>query len=173
AITHRRLHLRYAGTDTALVVPMGEVAEITAGFEAAHRQRYGFLVPGKGLVAEAVSVELVGETEKPGEQLKPLRSGGTLKAKAQLRFFSAGSWHDAPLHERDAMAAGDHVAGPAIISEATGTIVIEPGWQAEMAPLGHILLRRVVALKRDSAIGTDVDPVMLEVFNNLFMSIAE
>ncbi len=173
AITHRRLHLRYAGTDTALVVPMGEVAEITAGFEAAHRQRYGFVVPGKGLIAEAVSVELVGETERPGEQLKPLRSGGALKAKAELRFFSAGAWHDAPLHERDGMAAGDKVTGPAIISEATGTIVVEPGWQAQMAPLGHILLRRVVALKRQSAIGTDVDPVMLEVFNNLFMSIAE
>ena len=173
AVIHRRLHLRYAGTDTALVVPMGETGQIKADFEAAHRQRYGFVVPGKGLVAEAVSVELVGETERPGEQLKPLRSGGTLKAKAELRFFSAGSWHDAPLHERDAMAAGDKVAGPAIISEATGTIVVEPGWQAEMAPLGHILLRRVVALKRQSAIGTDVDPVMLEVFNNLFMSIAE
>jgi 5-oxoprolinase (ATP-hydrolysing) len=173
AVVHRRLHLRYAGTDTALVVPMGAIAEITAGFEMAHRQRYGFVVPGKGLVAEAVSIELVGETERPGEQLKPLRSGGTPTAKAQLRFFSAGSWHDAPLYERDAMASDNKVAGPAIISEATGTIVVEPGWQAEMAPLGHILLRRVVALKRDAAIGTDVDPVMLEVFNNLFMSIAE
>ncbi|HEY2891629.1 MAG TPA: hydantoinase/oxoprolinase family protein, partial [Dongiaceae bacterium] len=131
AVVHRRLHLRYAGTDTALVVPMGEIAEITAGFEMAHRQRYGFVVSGKGLVAEAVSIELVGETERPGEQLKPLRSGGTLMAKAQLRFFSAGSWHDAPLYERDAIAADNKVAGPAIISEATGTIVVEPGWQAE------------------------------------------
>jgi len=173
ATIHRRLHLRYAGTDTALMVAMGEFDSIQRGFEAAHRQRYGFVVPGKGLIAEAVSVELVGETEKPGEQLRPQRSGGSLKTRAQLRFFSGGSWHESPLFDRADMAAGDHVAGPAIISEATGTIVVEPGWAAEMAPLGHILLRRVVPLKRQAAIGTDVDPVMLEVFNNLFMSIAE
>jgi 5-oxoprolinase (ATP-hydrolysing) len=171
--THRRLHLRYAGTDTALVVAMGPLAGITTGFEAAHRQRYGFIVPGKGLIVEAVSVESVGATEKlPEREIAP-RTAGRLTAASMQHFFSAGAWHAAPLYDRSAMGAGDKVAGPAIIAESTGTIVVEPGWQAEMAALGHILLRRVVALKRASAIGTDVDPVMLEVFNNLFMSIAE
>src|SRR5579871_575313 len=170
---HRRLHLRYAGTDTALIVPMGELGEIKAGFEASHRQRYGFIVPGKGLVVEAVSVELVGRTEKPAAHLLPPRIGTELSPKAEVRFFSAGFWHEAPLYERDAMAAGDKVTGPAIIAEATGTIVVEPGWQAEMESLGHILMRRTVPLRRKSAVGTAIAPVMLEVFNNLFMSIAE
>jgi len=173
ATTHRRLHLRYAGTDTALLVPMGEPGRIKAGFEAAHRQRYGFIVPGKGLIVEAASIESVGGTEKLSERLLPPGDGGALKSKARLRYFSAGAWHEAPLHDRAELAAGDKMLGPAIITEATGTIVVEPGWQAEMAPLGHILLRRVVALTRASAVGTAVDPVMLEVFNNLFMSIAE
>ena len=169
----RRLHLRYAGTDTALIVPMGRLDEIKAGFEASHRQRYGFTVPGKGLVVEAVSVELVGGTERPTARLLPPRKSGKLSPKAEVRFFTAGAWHEAPLYERDAMAAGDKVAGPAIIAEPTSTIVVEPGWQAEMEGLGHILMRRVVPLVRKSAMGTAVDPVMLEVFNNLFMSIAE
>jgi len=169
----RRLHLRYAGTDTALIVPMGGLGEIKAGFEASHRQRYGFTVPGKGLVVEAVSVELVGGTERPTARRLPSRTSGRLSPKAEVRFFTAGAWHEAPLYERDAMAAGDKVAGPAIIAEPTSTIVVEPGWQAEMEGLGHILMRRVVPLVRKSAVGTAVDPVMLEVFNNLFMSIAE
>jgi 5-oxoprolinase (ATP-hydrolysing) len=171
--THRRLHLRYAGTDTALVVPMGGLDDIEAGFEASHRQRYGFTVPGKGLVVEAVSVELVGRTEKPAAHPLLPRAGGQLLPNAEVRFFSAGAWHEAPLYDRDAMAAGDKVAGPAIITESTSTIVVEPGWEAEMESLGHILMRRVVPLVRRSAMGTAVDPVMLEVFNNLFMSIAE
>ena len=171
--THRRLHLRYAGTDTALVVPMGELDRIKSGFEAAHRQRYGFIVPGKGLIVEAVSIESVGVSEKLLERRLPPRASGSLSAKSTLRFFSAGAWHEAPLHDRADMGAGDKVPGPAIIAEATGTIVVEPGWQAEMAALGHILLRRMVPLLRASAVGTAVDPVMLEVFNNLFMSIAE
>jgi 5-oxoprolinase (ATP-hydrolysing) len=170
---HRRLHLRYAGTDTALIVPMSDLAEIKAEFESAHRQRYGFIVPGKRLIVEAVSVELVGVTEKLAERALPVRASGKLQAKADLRIFSGNEWHDAPIYERADLASGDRLPGPAIISEQTGTIVIEPGWQAELAPLGHLLLRRVQPLARKSAIGTSVDPVMLEVFNNLFMSIAE
>jgi 5-oxoprolinase (ATP-hydrolysing) len=170
---HRRLHLRYAGTDTALVVPMGDLAAVKQGFETSHRSRYGFIVPGKGLIVEAVSVELVGTTEKLVERRLDPRAGGRLAPKADIRFFSAGEWHEAPLYDRADLAPGDRIAGPAIVAETTGTIVVEPGWQAELAPLGHLLLQRVVPIARKSAIGTSVDPVMLEVFNNLFMSIAE
>ncbi len=170
---HRRLHLRYAGTDTALVVPMGALAEIKAGFEDTHRRRYGFVVPGKALIVEAVSVELVGRTEKLSQVRVPARESGALDPRAELPFFEAGAWAKVPLFERAAMRAGDRVPGPAIIAEATGTIVVESGWEAELEPLGHILLRRRQALRRKAAIGTSVDPVMLEVFNNLFMSIAE
>jgi 5-oxoprolinase (ATP-hydrolysing) len=172
-VEHRRLHLRYAGTDTALLVPMGALEEIKAAFEAMHRQRYGFIVPGKALMVEALSVELVGTTEKLAETRLASRGAGRLAPRAEVSCYVEGTWRKVPLFDREAMAAGDRIAGPAIIAEATGTIVLEPGWEAEMAALGHLLLRRHAALRRQAAVGTDVDPVMLEVFNNLFMSIAE
>ena len=172
-VLHRRLHLRYAGTDTALMVPMGAADEISQAFEAAHRQRYGFVVPGKPLIVEAMSVEFVGATEKPAQGHLASRRGSALAAKAQVPLFAEGVWRKVALFERGEMAAGDRVAGPAIIAEPTGTVVVEPGWEAEMEALGHLMLRRRVALRRKAAVGTAVDPVMLEVFNNLFMSIAE
>ena len=168
-----RLHLRYAGTDTALVVPMGAFADITTAFEAAHRQRYGFVVPGKALVVEAVSVELVGKTEKLPQTRLPARQGGKLAPADEVKFYVDGAWREVALFERSQMLASDRVTGPAIISESTSTIVVEPGWESEVAALGHLLLTRRVPLRRTSAVGTAVDPVMLEVFNNLFMSIAE
>jgi N-methylhydantoinase A/acetone carboxylase, beta subunit len=170
---HKRLHLRYAGTDTALVVPMGSIGELQAAFEATHRQRYGFVVPGKSLIVEALSVELVGKTEKLAETHLAPRRSGRLAPKAEVGCFIDGAWQKIPLYQREEMAAGERIEGPAIIAEPTGTIVLEPGWAAEMAELGHLLLRRHVALRRKAAVGTAVDPVMLEVFNNLFMSIAE
>ncbi len=170
---HKRLHLRYAGTDTALVVPMGAIGELQAAFEATHRQRYGFVVPGKSLIVEALSVELVGKTEKLAETHLAPRRSGRLAPKAEVGCFIDGAWQKIPLYQREEMAAGERIEGPAIIAEPTGTIVLEPGWAAEMANLGHLLLRRHLALRRKAAVGTAVDPVMLEVFNNLFMSIAE
>ncbi|HEX3065455.1 MAG TPA: hydantoinase/oxoprolinase family protein, partial [Dongiaceae bacterium] len=148
AITHRRLHLRYAGTDTALVVPMGALGELQAAFEATHRQRYGFVVPGKALIVEALSVELVGKTEKLAETHLAPRASGKLAPKAEVGCFIDGAWQKIPLYRREEMAAGERIEGPAIIAEATGTILLEPGWAAEMAALGHLLLRRHVALRR-------------------------
>ncbi len=199
-----RVHLRYEGTDAALVVAMGDRPAIIAGFEAAHRQRYGFIVPGKAHVVEAVSVELVGHTGPAASNnvmpgLDPgihpsARAGGAMDRRvsfdklrmrpgddngkdfaprAAVQMWSGGGWHDTPVYMRDELGAGTEIDGPAIIVEATGTNVIEPGWRAAMTLAGDLVLRRVVALQRQSAIGTAVDPVMLEVFNNLFMSIAE
>src|SRR5262249_24223195 len=112
-------------------------------------------------------------TEKLAETRLAPRGTGSLAPQAEVSCYVEGAWRDVPLYDREEMAAGDRIAGPAIIAEATGTIVLEPGWEAEMAALGHLLLHRHVALRRLAAVGTDVDPVMLEVFNNLFMSIAE
>ena len=169
----RRAHIRYEGTDAALVVAYGALDEVIANFEAAHRQRYGFIVPEKGHIVEALSVEAIG---RMGEVEDPeLPAGGRAKAPplGRVTFHSGGAAHAAPVYDRDALAPGARIDGPAIIIEATGTNVVEPGWRAEFTSHGHLILTRVVALKRAAAVGTDVDPVMLEVFNNLFMSIAE
>jgi 5-oxoprolinase (ATP-hydrolysing) len=170
----RRVHLRYEGTDAALVVELGNLFEIRSRFEAAHRQRYGFIVPEKGLILEAVSVEVIGKTESVADPvIEPRALKPQPRSKARVMMHAGGAAQDTRVFDRADLQPGDKIAGPAIIIEPIGTNVIEPGWQAEMTPRGHLVLTRIVALQRTAAIGTEVDPVMLEVFNNLFMSIAE
>ncbi|CAN0605042.1 unnamed protein product, partial [Ectocarpus sp. 12 AP-2014] len=89
------------------------------------------------------------------------------------RIFTDGKWHDAAIVRRGDVARGQTISGPAILVEDHQTVVIEPGWQAQLTARDHLVLKRVEAKARDLAIGTQADPVMLEVFNNLFMSIAE
>lgn len=170
----RRVHLRYEGTDSALIVAFGTLDAMRGAFEAAYRQRYAFLMPGKPLVAEAVSVEAVGVAQAPEEKPEalPPRVGGPI-ATEQVRMFSGGQWHDTGLYRRDALRPGDRLMGPAIIAEQNATTVVEPGWQAELTERDHLLLTRAVPRPQRRALGTQADPVMLEVFNNLFMSIAE
>jgi len=171
----RRVHLKYQGTDTALIVQEGPIGEMRAAFEEAHRRQFGFVMAGKELAVESVSVEAVGggyaATEEPIDAAP--EAHGTPSPIARVETFMAGERHDTPVYDRDRLRPGDRVDGPAIIREATATTVIEPGWQARLTPLNHLVLRRVVPLPARVAVGTSVDPVMLEVFNNLFMSIAE
>jgi 5-oxoprolinase (ATP-hydrolysing) len=169
----RRAHLRYDGTDTALVVELGDVATMKARFEAAYRKRYSFLMPGRGLVAEAVSVEAVAGSETPSTAAAPAAARAAPEPEAVVTMHSGGGAERAPVFLRSALGAGDRVSGPAIIAEANSTTVIERGWRAELAPAGHLVLSRVEPRPARVAIGTRVDPVMLEVFNNLYMSIAE
>jgi 5-oxoprolinase (ATP-hydrolysing) len=169
-----KAHVKYEGTDVPLVVPWGDLAEITAGFEAAHRQRYGFAMPEKPLVVEAVSVEVVGVADAVADPVYPVESTPALpNALAQVDVFIAGAEHRAPVYDRERLVPGHEIDGPAIITEATATTIVEPGWRARIDERRYLVLERVVALPRRVAIGTDVDPVMLEVFNNLFMAIAE
>ncbi|MEP0869676.1 hydantoinase B/oxoprolinase family protein [Trichocoleus desertorum AS-A10] len=168
-----KVHLRYEGTDSALIVEFGSIPDIVARFKAAHRQRYGFITPDKALIVEAVSVEVVGVTEIPEEALIERQRTGDLEAIATVQIFTSDTLHDTPVFDRTHLQPGDRISGPAIIIEATGTNVIEPGWQAEVNERNHLVLKRIQPLTRQQAIGTNVDPVMLEIFNNLFMAIAE
>jgi 5-oxoprolinase (ATP-hydrolysing) len=173
-VTLRRVHLRYEGTDSALVVPFGTLAKMQSGFEAAYRKRFSFLMQGKALIVEAVSAEALGPSDAPGERpaSRPVRQG-PLHPAQPLRFHSGGTWHEAGMFRRDDTRPGDRIRGPAIIAEANATTVVEPGWQAEVTVLDHLVLSRVEARPERRALGTSADPVMLEIFNNLFMSIAE
>ncbi|ARP97444.1 hydantoinase B/oxoprolinase family protein [Bordetella genomosp. 13] len=169
----RRLHLKYRGTDTALEVAFGTLDEARAAFEAAYRQRYSFLMPGRELVVDTVSVEATGGGETGAEAVVPRERAAPLAARRVVSMYSGGAWRDTPLYVREDTLPGDVMAGPAIISEPNQTTIVEPGWQAEVTALDHLVLRRVEARPERRAIGTDADPIMLEVFNNLFMSIAE
>ncbi len=169
----RRVHVRYQGSDAALVVPFGDVATVQAGFEAAYRQRYSFLMQGKPLVVEAVSVEAVVAGDAPAEQAQAEQPERPVPRRETVRLYSGGRWHEAALVVREDMRPGDRVEGPAIIAEKNATTVVEPGWQARLTGLDHLVLDRHVPRAVAHAAGTQVDPVLLEVFNNLFMNIAE
>jgi len=169
---HRYVHLRYDGSDTALEVPYGPVDEMVDAYESAYRSRFGFTMPGKGVIAATISVEAIGLTFDL--ETTPHRGAeGDFTPLSTVDAYMGGESVSAPVFRREAIPAGGTVDGPALITEATATTIVEPGWQAEMTDIGNLVLRRVVAREERMAIGTSCDPVMLEVFNNLFMSIAE
>jgi 5-oxoprolinase (ATP-hydrolysing) len=170
----KRVHLRYDGTDSALVVGYGSRDEMVRAFETAYRTRYSFLMPDRGLIVEAVSVEAVGGADafaEPAPDFAP-RIGPPQPADT-VDVFTGGRRHRTSVFRREALRPGDRIDGPAIIAEANATTVVEPGWRAEVTRLDHLVLERVAPRPRTTAIGTNVDPVMLEIFNSLFMSIAE
>ena len=171
----RNLQLRYRGTDSALVVPFGTKSAIVAAFEEAHRQRYGFVDRTKVLIVESASAEVIGEadvaTDRPFARSR--LSGAAPVAMDRGRAHFGDGWREAPIFGRDALEPGDAIDGPAIVIEPTATTVIEPDWRAEVTARNDLILTRVKPRPKRVAIGTAVDPVMLEIFNNLFMSIAE
>ncbi|MEV6249129.1 hydantoinase B/oxoprolinase family protein [Streptomyces sp. NPDC051742] len=171
--TYARVLLRYAGTDASLQVDLAPAASMRAAFTAVHRARYAFTLD-KPLVVEAVSVEAVGRAGPHGPVLVGAgERTGPLTPRATVRLHSAGTPHDAPLHRREDLRPGDTVEGPAILAEADATTVVDSGWRATASEGGHLVLHRVAPRPARVAAGTDVDPVLLEVFNNLFMAIAE
>ena len=171
--THQRVHVRYEGSDSALIVPFGSLPQIQAGFEAAYRQRFAFLMQGKGLVVEAVSVEAVVAGDAPAEPRHALHAPRDVPRRETVRMYSGGQWLEAALVVREDLQPGDVIVGPAIIAEQNATTVVEPGWEANLTAFDHLVLDRRVPRAIKFAVGTTVDPVLLEVFNNLFMNIAE
>jgi len=172
-----RAHLRYQGTDTAVIVPVGSLADMTAAFEAEYSRRFSFLMRDKPVIVEAVSVEVTGTQPRYEDADDPARSDEMNRVEpasgANIPMFTGGAWAEVDLFERAGLRPGQAVDGPAIITEELATTVIEPGWQAVVTARGDLLMSRVEARRGPAAISTEADPVMLEIFNNLFMSVAE
>jgi len=181
----RRVLVRYAGTDTALPCelpqtgsPSDAAAAIRAEFERAYRRRFAFLTPQVGLVLEAVSLECIAAGQPSGPEFRnEIAPPYAPEARTAVRMYCADDeqpgWRTANLYLRDSFAAGACVDGPAIIVERNATTVVEPGWRAQTTAEGNLEMRRIrvrTAVRNASA---RVDPVMLEIFNNLFMNIAE
>jgi 5-oxoprolinase (ATP-hydrolysing) len=183
----RRAHLRYDGTDTPLPVPYGSAADMTGAFERAYRARFSFLMEDKPLVVEAVSVEAVAAgAEPPGTGAEPPGTGaeppappgsappGSAPAASEyVRMFAAGEWLTVPLYRRAGLAPGCAADGPAVIAEDLATTVVEPGWRAAVTPGRDLLLTRTVPRPAAARASAEADPVLLEVFANLFMAVAE
>jgi 5-oxoprolinase (ATP-hydrolysing) len=173
--TVRAVRLRYTGSDSALSVAADDLAELQARFEVTHRQRYGFVMPDKALIVEAAVVEVIGANPfLPPARVDPAETrSASPPSTATVPLQIAGSDHAAPLYRRDALWPGDRIVGPAILGETGATTLIEPGWQAEVTARNDLILTRYQPRPQRIAVGTDVDPILLEVFNNLFMAIAE
>lgn len=169
----RKLHLRYEKSDFPLIVDFAEdVATMVAEFEAVHQQRYGFIYQHRGLIVEAVTVEVVGKTNLITEAESKLSSSGKPEPVAKVSIYTNDAWQETPIYPRQNLQAGDLISGPALITEPNSTNVIEPGWQAQLTAREHLILKRVKPLETKTVI-TEVDPVRLEIFNNLFRAIAQ
>lgn len=178
-----QLHLKYEGTDTTLAVPWKKLAEMRSHFETTYRQRYGFAMADKRLIVATASVEVIGHTAAPEEPVCLEKRTQPLAPRQTGSIYTANRWQEAPLYHRDDLLPGDHLSGPALIIEATGTTVLEPGWQATLNQHLHLILSKASApaatqKTKDPARQKDLptsapDPVMLEIFNNLFRSVAE
>ncbi len=172
----RRAQLRYDGTDTALTVELAEPDTMRHAFEERHRATYSFTLD-RPVVVEALSVEATGITEPPALSAlatyeSPTGTTHPPAAPETVRLHTGGTWRDVPLHRREQLPPGETVTGPAIITEAGATTVVDDGWQAALTDDGHLTMQRMT-ITESSDLGTEADPVLLEIFNNLFMSIAE
>ena len=168
----RRVYLRYQDSDSALAVSFGDCDNLGHDFEVTHKTRFGFISPEKSLVVESIQIEVSCENDNT-DSVGCRKSAKVTRVAATVPVIIGGREHDTPYYLRDDIASDDAIDGPAVIIESTSTIVIEPGWQGVIRKDNDLVIERVEPLVRDSAIGTNVDPVMLEIFNNLFMSVAE
>ncbi|RLA19740.1 MAG: 5-oxoprolinase, partial [Gammaproteobacteria bacterium] len=171
--TEARLQLRYLGTDTALAIDFSDKAGMRKDFEYKYRQQFGFIYTDKPIVIESLIVEVIGINQSPEGQVDDSQTGTMLTPEMMGQMFCAGQWQSIPVYQREQLPIDCLIPGPAIIVESTGTTVIEPGWQAELNAQRQLVLTRYQAMAQQTAIGTTVDPIMLEIFNKLFMSIAE
>ncbi len=167
-----KIHVKYRDAGTSIIVDLVDEKEIKTSFENEHKSRFGFIMDNKELVIEAVSTEIIGsgETMRKSTTNVAAEKGDMLP---DMTMYTCGKPHTTPVYRREKLVSGTKVKGPAIIVETNTTVVIEPGWEAELTENQELVLERVSALPKRESIGTEADPVMLEVFNNRFMSIAQ
>ncbi|MEO9782257.1 MAG: hydantoinase B/oxoprolinase family protein [Sedimentitalea sp.] len=168
--TECHAHLRYDGSHQALEVPFGVTDAMQAAFEDAHRNRFGFVSPEREIQFEMVAAEAIGDT---GQAPAPVPFGDNPAPRAQIPMHSDGTWQNVPLYVRETLPRDTQITGPAVITEATGTNIVEPGWAARLDDMGNLILERTSAKAHARAAGTEADPVLLEVMGNLFMSVAD
>lgn len=178
-VAARLAMLRYEGTDTLFAVPFGDSAEMRARFEERHRHRFGFVYPDKALLVDTATVELAGLNETVEEPVCPLEPDASLEPVAKVRIYSGRNHHDTPVYRREDLKPGVRLQGPAILVEPNSTTIIEPGWQGEITARNHLILSAREAsdcansMSEAEETEQPVDPARLEIFNRLFMSVAE
>ncbi|MEM6448709.1 MAG: hydantoinase B/oxoprolinase family protein [Cyanobacteria bacterium P01_D01_bin.105] len=171
----KQVHLRYQGTDSTLAVAFSDLETMRTQFEQKYQQQYGITLPDKALVVATANIEVIGKTKAISEKAVETVAQSLPKAVSTVNVFSGGKWHNTPAFKRHLLQPGQLIAGPAIVLEATGTNIIEPGWESTIDSRGNLVLRQIEKAIVQTKAADDVqpDPVKLEIFNNLFQAIAE
>jgi 5-oxoprolinase (ATP-hydrolysing) len=174
AMTHKCwAQLRYKSTDTAIQVNCGELLSMKQEFEQSHQRQFGFTAPDKDIIVEVIGVTSSGGSEAPAEQASLTKINSDAIAIDHKQMYSAGRWHNTPIYKVEDLQFGHTIVGPAIVVEPTGTIIIEANWQVEVSKYRHLIVSKLATVKLAEQDPNHCDPVTLEIFNNLFMSIAE
>ena len=167
-----RVYLRYQDSDTSLAVKFENVEGMKLCFENTHRARFGFISPEKLVIIESIQAEVSCQSEQFESNIIIPNKIKTKTLTTQDVFIN-GKLEETIFYNRDEIKPNEKLSGPAVIIEPTSTIIVEPGWEATLKESNDLILTRTQKIKRASAIGTSVDPIMLEIFNNLFMNVAE
>ena len=165
--------LHYKGSHQNLEIKFDTPENMRKSFEQEHKKRFGFFVEDREIFIEMLTVEAVGKKTENYDFLNPNTSTTKANPIAFKKMYVNGSEINTPIYKRDELIIGQNISGPAIIVEATGTNIIDDGWSGTLDKHYNLILSRVEEKKLQKGIGTSVDVVMLEVFNNLFMNIAE
>ena len=165
--------LHYKGSHQNLEIKFDTPENMRKSFEQEHKKRFGFFVQDREIFIEMLTVEAVGKKTENYDFLNPNTSTTKANPIAFKKMYVNGSEINTPIYKRDELIIGQNISGPAIIVEATGTNIIDDGWSGTLDKHYNLILSRVEEKKLQKGIGTSVDVVMLEVFNNLFMNIAE
>jgi 5-oxoprolinase (ATP-hydrolysing) len=171
--TVRKLHIRYKNTNTPLPVDFGTVDEMKKAFLKAHRSRFGFDSDVRPMVIDSVSAEAIGENLEQPDQPREHRASAQPESLARLDVFFKNQWMATPIFDRASIPPCFRIRGPAIIVESTTTTVVEPEWIAEITSKFDLLLSRFTPRASTASVETKANPILLEVFGNLFISIAE
>mgnify|MGYP000497010272 FL=1 len=165
------LFLRREGSENTIELAPAEPGDLAAAFAAAHRAQFGYDGDG-ALVIDRVRVEAIaaGEAVAALDWPLPERAGPALET---ISCYLAGAEHSVPVFDRAALPSGFTAAGPLIVIDPLATTVVEPGWSLAVDPDGTLRLTRTAPRSATVASGTEADPVRLEIFNGLFMAIAE
>ena len=168
------LHIQYEGSDSSIPIKKGDLSTVIEEFETEHLRLYGFLQDGKQLVVEILTSEAVGGGAGP-EHRAPLISDGprTDKPIESIQMWADETWRLAPVYASGSLPRGASIPGPAILTDTNSTTVVEPGWKADISGDGNLVLTRSTHQEKQNIVSTQADPIFIEIFNSLFMSIAE
>jgi len=158
----RHARLRMPGSDNVIEVEVAPMEAMRDLFASLHRKRFGYAEEGAGLIIDSLAVTATAANDQRSSFAEPPGSGADP--------IATGNWN---AFRREDIAVDQRIAGPALILDPSSTTVVEMGWAAVRADDGTLVLTRTSPAERGKAIGADADPVMLEIFGNLFMAIAE